>query len=452
VKRPSTRRVVGQGCFDDPPRVHRAEPPRKESIVTNTEAAAPARGTRHPLRRRDFLLLLLGTGVSRLGSNCLLVAMPLLLLSTTGSALRAGLVEATWGLVYLVTCLPAGSIVDRLSRRTAMVMANLGCASGSVLLVASIVGGFVTLPLVLVVVTVFAVAGPLYEPAASASIRRIVPADQLPAALSAGQVRNQVAQLVGPMLGGALFTVWPAAPFLLDGVSYLVAALAVLLVRTPLGLSIVDPGKTGLLRHMLAGVRFLARSPMLRYSVIAAAVASFCVTGVLLTVIFALARPPHHGAGAGLVISVATIGSLAGALTANRVIERLSMRQILIAVSVVYAVAVTAMALLPNGVVYAGALTVCMFVTPAWTILFSTYQLRYTPDELQGRVQSAVVFATLIITPLGQLAAGALFDQYAASATFAVFAVGLAVLAITNLASPALRRLAAAAEAAAPVS
>ena len=57
--------------------------------------SAPAAIEERPLRRnRDFNLLWAGQAVSELGAHVAQIAFPLLVLATTGSPVRAGIVSA----------------------------------------------------------------------------------------------------------------------------------------------------------------------------------------------------------------------------------------------------------------------------------------------------------------------------------------------------------------------
>jgi hypothetical protein len=75
-----------------------------------------------PLRHnRDFLVLWSSQLVSTLGSQVSLVAFPLLVLATTGSPARAGVVGFANTIPALLFYLPAGVLVDRQDRRKLMV-------------------------------------------------------------------------------------------------------------------------------------------------------------------------------------------------------------------------------------------------------------------------------------------------------------------------------------------
>ena len=81
--------------------------------------------TEVPLRRnRDFVLLQTGQLLSGIGTQSGLIAYPLLVLSLTGSAAKAGVVGFTRALSSTLLALPAGVLADRWSRRRLMIVAD----------------------------------------------------------------------------------------------------------------------------------------------------------------------------------------------------------------------------------------------------------------------------------------------------------------------------------------
>lgn len=67
------------------------------------------------------------------------------------------------------------------------------------------------------------------------------------------------------------------------------------------------------------------------------------------------------------------------------------------------------------------------------------YRLAVTPDRLVGRVESVRTNISLLITPLGALAAGLLIDAMSARATGAVLAALSVLLVVWGTLSPAIR-------------
>src|SRR5712692_434042 len=78
-----------------------------------------------PLRRnRDFNLLWSGQVISDLGGRISGIAFPLLVLATTGSPAKAGIVAAAGSLPLLVLTIPAGALVDRWNRKWVMIVTD----------------------------------------------------------------------------------------------------------------------------------------------------------------------------------------------------------------------------------------------------------------------------------------------------------------------------------------
>jgi MFS family permease len=75
---------------------------------------------------RDFTAVLVGQGVSAMGSAVTMVAMPLLVLLLTGSGLLMGIVGILETATDLLIGLPAGAFADRWDRRKVMILTDAG--------------------------------------------------------------------------------------------------------------------------------------------------------------------------------------------------------------------------------------------------------------------------------------------------------------------------------------
>lgn len=80
-----------------------------------------------PLRsNRDFRLLWLSGLFAVLGSQMSAIALPLLILKETGSAVQAGAVGTVAVCAVLITMLPGGVMADRVERRRLMRLCDAG--------------------------------------------------------------------------------------------------------------------------------------------------------------------------------------------------------------------------------------------------------------------------------------------------------------------------------------
>ena len=79
----------------------------------------------HVLRSRNFRLLWIGEGISLLGDQFYLIALPWLVLSLTGNPLAVGTVLAMAGIPRALFMLVVGALTDRFTPRKLMINSNL---------------------------------------------------------------------------------------------------------------------------------------------------------------------------------------------------------------------------------------------------------------------------------------------------------------------------------------
>jgi MFS family permease len=185
-----------------------------------------------PLRRnRDFVLLQAGQLVSTLGTSAASIAYPLLTLAVTQSPAKAGAVGFAALLPQPILGLVAGVVADRWDRKRLMIASDAVRAAALSLLTAAIVLDRIAFWQILVVAVVEGVASVVFLAAHPGALRAIVPARQLPDAAGVQEARAAVARVVGPTLGGALFGLGRAIPFLADAASHVVSIAAIAAMR-----------------------------------------------------------------------------------------------------------------------------------------------------------------------------------------------------------------------------
>src|SRR5262249_52154798 len=154
---------------------------------------------------RDYMLLWSGQTVSSVGTQVSLIAFPFLVLGLTGSPTQAGFMGALRAVPYLIFSLPAGALIDRWDRKVVMIICDTGRARALCTTpLAPLPGQFPLTRFSLVSAT----EGTLFvffNLAEVASLPRVVPKEQLPAANAQNAATEGTAVLVGPPLGGALF-------------------------------------------------------------------------------------------------------------------------------------------------------------------------------------------------------------------------------------------------------
>jgi MFS family permease len=275
---------------------------------------------------RDFVLLWMGEASSRLGFQVALVGYPLLVLALTGSAVKAGLVGFARMLPWFLFSLPAGALIDRLNRKQVMVVSDLGaCLALLSIPVAVWMGG---LSLAQIIIVAFLEGGFLvfFSIAETGALRSVVPAEQLSDAIAANDARAYAAYVAGSPLGGVLFGLGRALPFLVDAVSYLVSLLLVLATSKEFQETRTRPGQR-LRAEVAEGARWLWAQPFLRAALLLVAGSNFVFAAVTLAAIVVAREQGASPALIGVMLAFVGVGGLLGALAAPWLRRRISPAQ-----------------------------------------------------------------------------------------------------------------------------
>jgi MFS family permease len=390
-------------------------------------------------RNRDFRLLWLGSVVSVLGSRASAIAYPLLVLALTGSPADAGLVGFTATIPYLLMQLPAGAFVDRWNRRYVMI----ACDGGRAVAVGSVVLALALDRIALVqIMAVSFIEGSLYvfhslaEPAA---VRNIVHPQHLPVALSQIEARERGAALLGQPLGGFLFDLGHAVPFLADTLSYLASLAALLLIKSRFQGERSET-RSAFTTEIAQALVWLWRQPFLRATTLLVAGSNLLFQALNLLVIVIAREQGASSTAIGLLLAGFGVGGVLGSLAAPWFQRRLPMKAIVIGANWVWALALPWIGIVDNLVVLGVVLGVMAFVGPLWNVAIDVYRLLITPDEMQGRVGSAISFLAWGAMPLGSLLAGYLLDAFGSGTTAMVLSAAMILVACAASISPAIRR------------
>jgi MFS family permease len=157
-----------------------------------------------PLRVVPFRRLWAATAVTSIGSQLTAVAVPKQVYDITNSSGWVGVAGAVALVPLLVFGLWGGAIADTVDRRKLLLWTNTGIALMSLLLWIQAATGLNSVWVVLVLLGVQQGLFAINQPAANASIARLVPAELLPQAGALNGTVFSVGAVLGPLLAGAL--------------------------------------------------------------------------------------------------------------------------------------------------------------------------------------------------------------------------------------------------------
>lgn len=188
-----------------------------------------------PFPPAGFRRFWLGETVSSFGGYITLLALQtLVVLNLHGTAQDVGWLNAARWLPYLVLGLIVGALIDRRRRRPVMITTDLARALLLIIIPVSWTVGVLSLPLLLIIVTVFGAASLINDAASMSFIPRLVPRARLQRAHARIDGSDAVAQSSGPALAGFLVKLVGApSAVLVDAVSFLFSAAMVWSIKTP---------------------------------------------------------------------------------------------------------------------------------------------------------------------------------------------------------------------------
>jgi MFS family permease len=384
--------------------------------------------------------------VSGIGTAMSVVAVPWLVLTTTGSAASTGVVGFALMAPYVVLQATAGPLVDRVGLRRTFLLGNTAATAATcaipllhaldVLSLGALAG---------VVAVVGAVRG-----IADCSTTPIMPitADLggLPYERATGLFSgaNRAAMLVGMPLAGVLIASMGAAQvILIDGVSF-AAAVIVLAASVPAALGgdeqPAGPAKPGsYLAELAEGLHFLRTDRLLLGIVAMVAVTNLldeALTAVLLPV-WAHDRV-HRAEALGLVGGAWGLGMLIGALAGAWAGPRLPRWSTLAFGGLVSAS--------PPFFLLAGSTSVPLLL-PLWLLtgvaggalnpILGAVELERIPARLQARVFGAIKASAWVGIPFGSLVGGALAEGPGLTAALVVCGSVMLVATLAPFVFPA---------------
>ncbi|SDP00020.1 Predicted arabinose efflux permease, MFS family [Pedococcus dokdonensis] len=414
-------------------------------MTTNPAPVAPP----PPLaRNRNFSLLWFGEGVSVLGNATTSILLPLLAVVgfDAGPGWMGVLTAAAW-VPWLLIGLPAGAWVDTLPARRVMILSDLAAALTLASVPVAWALDLLTLPHLAVAAFCNGVCTVFFRAAYPALVRQVAPREQQESAFARLFGTESAMQVAGPGAGGLLAQVLSSAGGLLvDAVSFLVSAGCLWRLKLPPAepREVVDSDQPSLRQRIREGVDYIRQDRILRFFTVVGGISNFGLTGYGALIVLFLVREVHLGSGAvGLVMAVASLGGVLGALIATTVSQRLGSARALLALQLL---AGPPALLVPLGApgaglvaLVAGLLLVGIGVV-AGNIVRGAWRNRYVPEHMIARQVTTAQVVNLGTMPLAGLAAGALGSAIGLRPTILVMAA-IHVLACLSMYWSPLRGL-----------
>lgn len=374
---------------------------------------------------KDFTLVVAGQIVSLFGNAAVRFALPLYLLNLTGSSALYGTVTAC-AFIPAVLLSPVGGIVaDRVNKRNIMVILDFSTAA--VILIFSLLMDRMDLVLLLTVtlMLLYGIAG-AYQPAVQASIPALVRQERFMAANSIINMISSLASLMGPVLGGVLYSVYGLTVILcVCGACFTLSAFMELFIKIPFQKQTSEGGIFKIVKTDFAeSLRFVRKEkPVLGKGTIVV-----CGINLFLSAMIIVALPylvtevlgleaglanRLYGFAQGALAAGGLVGGIcAGVLAKKLVIQKAAI--ILMACATCVFPMGLALWLSSSAIISYAVITICCFAIMLFSTIFTVQMMsfvqRETPPNLLGKVVAVILTVSLCAQPLGNAMYGVLFE------------------------------------------
>ena len=231
-----------------------------------------------PFKHGAFAILWLATLISNIGTWMFNVTSGWVMTELSSSPVMVSMVQAATALPIFLFALPAGVLGDLFNRRKLLLGTQIFLAVVLFIFAGLLWKGSADAWILLLFTLLIGIGSAFASPAWQAIVPLLVPRNALQYAIVLNGVSMNIARAIGPALGGlVLATAGAVATVLLDAVSYLAVAAALLWWRTAATQTDALP-REHLSGAMRAGIRFALHSKPLRYTLIRALAFFICAS------------------------------------------------------------------------------------------------------------------------------------------------------------------------------
>jgi predicted MFS family arabinose efflux permease len=400
----------------------------------NTTPAAAHQGSFSPLRQITFSVIWIATILGNTGSFMRDVASSWLVTELGGGPAAVAMIQAAGTLPIFLLAIPAGVLSDILDRRKFLVVVQLCLAmlSGTLMLLSH--GGLLTIPILIGVTFLGGICAALVGPTWQSIVPELVPPADLKNAVGLNSLGINIARSIGPAAGGVLLaSIGAAFTYSADVASDLLVMAALLWWHRAARADNALPEQ--FLGAFRAGIRYTRASRELHRVLVRAGI-FFLFVSCVWALLPLIARNVLHGGASfyGVLLGAVGVGAIGGAIVLPRVRQHLTPDHLLLAASVIAAVAMAVLAIAPPQAV---ALIALLALGSAWITALTTLNgvaQGILPNWVRGR--GLAVYLTVFngAMAIGSLGWGALAQAIGVTQTLWVGAAAVVVAALATYA------------------
>lgn len=386
---------------------------------------------------RNYRLFFTGMLASNTGTWMQRVAQDWLVLTLTGGSGAA--LGVTMGLQfapYLLFSLWGGKLADRMRRRSLLMVTQGAMGLLAVVLATLTLTGSITITMLYALSLALGIISALDAPARQAFVAELVGRDRLTNAVALNSASFNLGRVGGPAIAGVLIAaIGTGWVFLINGVSFGAAIVALALIRMAELASPATRGKKGEVR-LRDGITYLrGRADLMLVLAVVAAVGTFGFNFPLTLAMMARVEFGGTAASLGLLSTSIAVGSLAGSLLAAR--RGAPPLALVASAAIGFSILEMGAALMPSVVTLALWMPLVGFAALTFSTAAQSYVQLHCAPEMRGRVMGVYLLLFFGGTPFGAPLLGWIADT--AGPRWTLGLGGLAVLVVVAISALVMR-------------
>lgn len=375
---------------------------------------------------KDFTLVVIGQIISLFGNAAIRFALPLYLLNLTGSSALYGTVIAC-AFIPAILLSPVGGIVaDRVNKRNIMVILDFFTAA--VILAFSLLMDVSNIILLLTVtlMLLYGIAG-AYQPSVQASIPALTSEENYMAANSIINTISSFASLIGPVIGGILYSIYGLKPVLwVCVVCFFVSAVMEIFIQIPFEKQALEGGILKMAKtDFTSSIRFIrTEKPVIGKTLLLIFGINLFLSAMitvalpyLVTEVFDLEAAQANRLY-GFAEGALALGGLSGGIGAGIFAKRLAIQKsgnlVISCALSVFPIGLSLL-LFSSGIINYLVITVCCFMIMVFSTILTIQMMAFvqteTPQNLIGKVIAVIFTISMCAQPLGNALYGVLFEM-----------------------------------------
>jgi len=337
------------------------------------------------LRHKPFAFFWFARGFSSIAFQIQGVAVGWQIYALTGSPFYLGLVGLAQFLPMFLLTLAVGHVADRYDRRLVVRCCQIVEGLAAAALALGSFSGWQSKESILAIVIIAGTGRAFEAPTIHALVPGLVPAPLIPRAMAWSASAHQTATILGPALGGLLYTAGPTAAYATAGILFLAASLLIALIRIERTPPDREPAS---LQSLFAGVVFIRNHPVILGAISLDLFAVLLGGATALLPVYARDILVSGPWGLGLLRSAPAVGALGMSVFLARHMIEHRIGWIMFGAVVIFGVATMVFALSTSFALSLGALVVLGAADVISVVIRSSLVQIRTPDEMRGRVSA----------------------------------------------------------------